>query len=188
VVGVASLVFAYVLDRRMSASKALVDRLHHELGASRALTWERVQSGVSIIARELKRQDFMPDLLIGISKGGCVVADLLSIEIDRPMICINVLRSRQEQRAVREILNDRLGISLPDLSQSNVLIVDDYEGCGATMTLARQYVEAANPKAVKTACVWSCNDPRDRYHDPDIIAHDMMVHPSSVPWGIILLR
>jgi len=156
--------------------------------SARALTFGRMQNGVSVIRRELIRMDYAPDIIVAINKGGCVVGDLLAIDMDKPMICLMIERRETDGVKIRAVLNDELGIPLPDLTSKKVLIVDDFEGTCTTLCEARKYLQGKNAAEIRTALLWSCLPTANRRIDPDIIAFDVQAEPLMVPWGKIPTR
>lgn len=109
------------------------------------LDWETFQREMERLARKI---DYMPDIVIGIVRGGVVPAEVLSsgLGVD-PMYCLNVAKCGGERQVTTHILDDIPG--------ANVLLVEDMLETGRSMKTTKQYLEDGKSANVRTACLYT---------------------------------
>lgn len=119
-------------------------------------TNKHLQNWLHAIIRQMQRNQFRPDYIVGITRGGCIPATMLSHYLDVPMHTLNVsfrdsgtgpesnlwmaedafgyIPAEQRQDAEFEIthLPVKGDISNPKL-RKNILIVDDINDSGRTL-------------------------------------------------------
>lgn len=94
-----------------------------------------------------EKVDYNPDILVGITRGGLVPARLLSKYLKvKDMYCLTVKKVGEERKVVTEVLDD--------LSDKNLLLVEDMIETGRSLAVAKQYLESKGAK-VKTACLYT---------------------------------
>ena len=113
-------------------------------------TWEDMQKYANITANKIKKSDFHPDVIIGLSRGGLVPArmfcDLLhikncyTIKVDH----WGLTATKDGQAKLSQELN-------MDLTGKKVLIVDDITDTGQSMELAKNHILSKNPTQLMTA-------------------------------------
>ena len=121
-----------------------------------SMSWYEVEKAVTALATTLERE-FMPDIIVGIARGGLIPAVRLSHLLgDRllRMIHMKFYKGVDLRRERPEILAD-VG-ELPP----KVLIVDDVADTGATLELALERVKERGAREVKIATL-ACK-PRSR--------------------------
>jgi hypoxanthine phosphoribosyltransferase len=135
----------YVLELRKKAK---------ELGVS----WNVVEVLSRNLAREVRRSDFKPDLIVGIAKGGLIPATLVAKYLHLPITSILI----QSYTGKDKRKHPEIEIDIPeDLDAFRVLIVDDIVDSGETMQLAKEHLSFLD---VKTAALYY---KPNRVHTPD---------------------
>lgn len=135
------------------------------------LTWAEVTGTTATLADAIAA-DGIPDVLVGIVRGGMVPAVLLAHRLGiRDVRALEVTHT--ESDAVNAPKSDlpmlRNANSLGDLAGGSVLVVDDIAGTGDTLVVARKHVVLGGAGAVRTAvCLLNlANWPRGREADGD---------------------
>lgn len=106
--------------------------------AREILTWESFGAAARSVAEDIARDGFRPDAILGIARGGLVLAGALAYALDvKSVFLINVeyYTGVDERLAAPVILPPQLRVG--DLDAMNVLIVDDVADTGATLELVR---------------------------------------------------
>ena len=116
---------------------------------------DQVQGFVLEIARRMQHDQWKPDYIVGITRGGLVPATLLSHYLNVRLETLNVS------------LRDKFGDMGPEtncwmaedaFAKKNILIVDDINDSGATLNWIKQDWQAScQPKHEHWSEVWSTN-------------------------------
>jgi len=116
-------------------------------------SWDELHENIRDIARKIKKDNYHPDIVIALSRGGFVPArvicdlliikDLVSIKVDHWGVTAN-----KDGKA-----HLRYPIDV-DLTGKKVLIVDDITDSGDSMMLAKDFVKKLNPKEIRTAAIF----------------------------------
>lgn len=105
-------------------------------------SWQQVQGAVLDIARQLQADNWRPDYIIGITRGGLVPANLLSQYTGIKMHTLDVrLRDGTgECESNLWMAEDAFGYNRPDglPAAKNLLIVDDINDQGSTIAWIKQ--------------------------------------------------
>ncbi|MEV4709596.1 phosphoribosyltransferase family protein [Actinoplanes sp. NPDC049316] len=117
------------------------------------LAWEELVVGINATAVNV-RSDGLPDLVIGILRGGMVPATVFA-----HALAVRTVRAVEVVHTVSDDMNAAKtpapqvsnAASLGELSGRDVLIVDDIAGTGDTMAYTAQLVAAAGATRVRTA-------------------------------------
>lgn len=108
------------------------------------MNWETFQNE---IGKLVKKVDFKPNLIIGITRGGVIPARLLSSLLGvKDMYCISILKAGRGRKVVTEIKED--------LNNKSILLVEDMLETGRSMIAAKKYLEEKGAK-VKTICLYT---------------------------------
>ena len=100
-------------------------------------TWQQIQGAVLDIARQLQKDNWRPDYIVGITRGGLVPANLLSQYTGIKMHTLNVsLRDNVlDTESNLWMAEDAFGYDKVPL---NILIVDDINDQGSTIAWIKQ--------------------------------------------------
>ena len=103
------------------------------------LTWAGFGDAARELAAEIARDGFRPDLILGIARGGVVLAGALGYALDvKPLYLINVeyYTDVDERLPAPVILPPQL--ILDHLGDARVLLVDDVADTGHTLAMVRE--------------------------------------------------
>lgn len=90
-------------------------------------TWQNIQGGVLEIAKQMWKDDWKPDYIVGLTRGGLVPANLLSQYTDISMHTLNVsLRDGNSSES-------NLWMAEDAYAGKNILVIDDINDSGATL-------------------------------------------------------
>lgn len=94
------------------------------------INWEQLENMVNQIAEQIRADDWRPDYIVGITRGGSVPAVMLSHVLDVPCEMLKVqLRDGGESETNCWMADDAYGYYE---NAKNILIVDDINDTGAT--------------------------------------------------------
>ncbi|MHA1582996.1 MAG: phosphoribosyltransferase [Candidatus Baldrarchaeia archaeon] len=124
--------------------------------------WDDVYELTLKVAEKIMKSGFSPDILVGIARGGWIVARLLSDFLDNS----NVTSIRIEfYKGVAET-GEKPQITQPliiDVKDKNVLICDDVADTGHSLIVAVKHIKERGAKEVKVATLhlkpWSSYKP-----------------------------
>jgi uncharacterized protein len=132
--------------------------MNHSLDeAVRTYSWNEMEHLCHALADKITASSFEPEVIIGIIRGGCFPALLLSHRFQiRELYTINVSTTVDDSvRAIRNVPIVHSISGLPSLSSRRVLLVDDVTNTGSTLRTAKHVIENLNPALLKIACpVW----------------------------------
>ena len=104
------------------------------------MSWEDLGAGSRALAETIHADDWIPDLLLGISRGGLLVAGALAYALGvKNTATISVeFYTGVDQRLELPMLLPPVP-DLVDLTSAQVLIADDVADTGATLELVRDF-------------------------------------------------
>jgi len=128
-------------------------------------TWQDVEHQTQEILRQLQRDAWMPDYVVGLTRGGLVPANLISQYLEVPMECLKVsLRDDVSQpESNLWMAEDAFGYTEFDPMASGdgrkkILIVDDINDSGATLNWIKQdWMSSCFPDNERWNYVWGDN-------------------------------
>jgi hypoxanthine phosphoribosyltransferase len=107
-------------------------------------TWQDIEAQTQEILRQIMRDNWRPDYVVGLTRGGLVPANLISQYLECRMETLKVsLRDGAEQETNCWMAEDAFGYAgdgdPPSADhRKNILIVDDINDSGATLNWIRQ--------------------------------------------------
>ena len=114
------------------------------------LSWAELQRIVFVLAQEVldehRAQPF--DRICSISRGGLVVARMLSDTLNLPISNFTIVSYSGINQAGEPLVKEELGVAI---NGERILLVDEIVDSGATLEKAIQYLTALSPKEIKTA-------------------------------------
>ena len=142
-------------------------------------TWQQMHNLAKKTANKIKKSDFHPDIIIGLSRGGLVPArmfcDFLHI---KNCFAIKVdhwgLTATKDGKAK---LTHKLNM---DLTGKNVLVADDITDTGQSMELPKKHIEGLNPAKIKTATLVHLDNSK---YTPDFYGHERSWAWIIFPWN-----
>ena len=101
------------------------------------LPYERFLDEVETVAKLLEADEWKPDFLVGIGRGGLVPAAYLSHRTGLPLLTVD---HSSGERGFGDELLDKLAAKIQ--ADARILIVDDINDSGATINYLRSAIEA----------------------------------------------
>ncbi|QNN21745.1 hypothetical protein HED60_05490 [Planctomycetales bacterium ZRK34] len=131
---------------------------------TQTMEWADFCGLIAELGDKLKRsphaRGFMPDIILGLSRGGIIVADLLSRYLGGriPSLCLWADRHKEHQSTViappKNDINSIIKTLLGKRRYKNVLLVDDISRRGQTICRAKDFIESVPSElVVKTLLV-----------------------------------
>lgn len=114
------------------------------------VSWSEVEKHTQEILRQLTKDNWKPDYVVGLTRGGLVPANLISQYLDVPMETLKV--SLRDDNSIPE---SNLWMSEDALEQKRILIVDDINDSGATLSWIKEdWQESSLPDDPKWQEIW----------------------------------
>jgi hypoxanthine phosphoribosyltransferase len=126
-------------------------------------SWKQVEGAVLDIARQMSADDWKPDYIVGITRGGLVPANLLSQYTGVPMKSLDVsLRDGGDCVTNCGMAEDAYGYNAAhkdgDPLCKNILVVDDINDQGTTIAWIKQdWQSSCLPNDARWEHVWGHN-------------------------------
>jgi hypoxanthine phosphoribosyltransferase len=130
------------------------------------VSWQDVERHTQDIIQQITTQNWRPDYIVGITRGGLVPANLISQYLKVPMEALKVsLRDDDQCESNCWMAEDAFGYVLSNSTvkfdtsiAKNILIVDDINDSGATINWIRQdWQRSCLPDDPRWAGVWGNN-------------------------------
>ena len=128
-------------------------------------SWQEIEAQTQEILRQLQRDAWRPDYVVGLTRGGLVPATLISQYLEVPMECLKVSLRDSEHGPESNLwmAEDAFGHVMHDpMCSSNgrkkILIVDDINDSGATLNwIKNDWPSGCLPNDKRWEEVWGNN-------------------------------
>jgi len=127
-------------------------------------TWQDIENQTQEILRQLQRDAWLPDYVVGLTRGGLVPANLISQYLEVPMKSLDVsLRDGGDCVSNLGMAEDAFGYDIYDPmcsgdGRKRILIVDDINDSGATLNwIQEDWQSGCLPNDERWAEVWGNN-------------------------------
>jgi len=119
------------------------------------LTWDDIEDYCKKLANVIKNSDFKPETIVGIQRGGCITAVLLSHLLNIEDFCTIGIRSTKSDdvrsQRIKPIIYDSFSLQL--ITGKKVLLTDDITDTGVTLIEAKKVLLKYGCKEVKSATI-----------------------------------
>ncbi len=149
------------------------------MGGFLILTWKKIHEASLKLASEITKERLEIDLIVGILRGGYIVARILGDMLGTENIGVVEVKFYKgiEERAERPIITQPL---TADVKGKNVLVVDDVVDSGRTLEIVTEQVRLRGARSVRTAVLF--------YKPKSIIRPDFFAQETSewvvFPWEL----
>ncbi len=118
-----------------------------------APTWSQIYDMLLNQARKIQNQQYQPDTIIGIAKGGVIPARLLSDLMETSQLSTIEIESYQNiaEPKLKPTLKKTLSISVEG---KKILVVDDISDTGRCLKLAQTYLQEQGALEIRTATLY----------------------------------
>ena len=139
-------------------------------------TWQDVEGQTQEILRQIQRDAWQPDYVVGLTRGGLVPANLISQYLEVPMHTLRVsLRDDNDQP------ESNLWMAEDAFEQKRILIIDDINDSGATLNWIREdWMSSALPDNPKWAEIWGDTVRVATLVDNEASSNELMVSYSAI--------
>jgi hypoxanthine phosphoribosyltransferase len=111
---------------------------------------------VGQVIAKVQRSGFQPDVVLGVARGGLLLADGLSRALKVPMAVVVASSYQDSGGMVQGRLRVSASVASLDPVRGKVLLVDDLADSGKTLLALREHLEQTleGLQALKTAVIW----------------------------------
>ena len=128
-------------------------------------SWQEIEAQTQEILRQLQRDAWRPDYVVGLTRGGLVPATLISQYLEVPMECLKVSLRDSEHGPESNLwmAEDAFGYVMHDPmcsgnERKKILIVDDINDSGATLNwIKNDWPSGCLPNDKRWEEVWGNN-------------------------------
>jgi hypothetical protein len=116
-------------------------------------TWNELHKNIREIAKKIKKDNYQPDIVIALSRGGFVPARVIcDLLIIKDLISVKV-----DHWGITATKDGKAKLRYPidvDLTGKKVLIVDDITDTGESMKISEDFINKLNPDEIRTAAIF----------------------------------
>ena len=143
------------------------------------LSWNSFYTLSKQVARKVNSSGYKPDLVIGLARGGWILARILCDLVGvKDLVSLKV-----EHWGVTATPDGKAKLKYPfniDLTGKRVLIVDDITDTGESMRIAVDYIKSLNPSEIKTATLRHITGSK---FEPDYFSEEIAWRWVVFPWN-----
>ncbi|MEJ2242126.1 MAG: phosphoribosyltransferase [Candidatus Bathyarchaeota archaeon] len=143
------------------------------------MDWDLFYQLARKVASKINNSGFKPDIIVGLARGGWVLARVLCDLIGvKDLVSLKV-----EHWGVTATPDGKAKLKYPlniDLSGKNVLVVDDITDTGESMRVTLDYIGSLNPLKIKTAALRHINTSKFL---PDYFGEEITWRWVIFPWN-----
>ena len=146
------------------------------------IDWKKYNLTVEKLALQIHSSGYIPDLLIGIARGGLPITDVLSriFKLKCAYLAVESYSGKGIEDQQGELVFSREMSSTVQDMRGNILLCDDLSDTGVTLNKSIQWLKNYPPlkdniKNIKTAVLWK---KKDSTFEPDFCAEKL----DSNPW------
>jgi hypoxanthine phosphoribosyltransferase len=110
--------------------------------------WEDIENGILKLAQDILVSDYQPSVVIGISKGGVILASLISDILNVPVDLMQLTHWGFGKAEGQVIIKHSPSLSI---NGHDVLLIDDVSDTGMTLMTARDELYRLGARNVRTA-------------------------------------
>jgi hypoxanthine phosphoribosyltransferase len=116
-------------------------------------TWSQIYDMLLCQAQKIQMQNYQPDIIVGIARGGLVPARILADLLETPQLSTIQIEfyTGLNQTLQKPILKQALTTNLAD---KKVLLVDDIADTGESLKLAKTHLQTQGAQTTKTATLY----------------------------------
>lgn len=154
----------------------MAEKMHCEL-----ITWSAVQRLCRRLAIMIRSSNYVPDVVVAISRGGYVPARLICDYLD--IMALTSIRTEHylsgSVKQAQVIIRDPL---CTDIENLRVLLVDDVNDSGDTLELAIRHLNTFHPREIRTAVMHRKTSTHfsEDYYARKIIKWRWLIYPWAV--------
>jgi len=145
------------------------------------MSWEHFYRLAKEVANKIKSSGYVPDMIIGLARGGWCLARVLCDFIGvKDLVSLKV-----EHWGITATPDGKAKLKYPfniDLTGKKVLVVDDITDTGESMRISVDYVKTLNPSEVRTAALRHIEGSKFK---PDYYAEKITWRWVIFPWNFV---
>ncbi len=143
------------------------------------MDWDLFYKLAKLLATKINSSDYKPDMIVGLARGGWVLARVLCDLIGvKDLVSLKV-----EHWGVTATPDGTAKLKYPlnlDLTGKKVLVVDDITDTGESMRVTIDYLKSLNPSKVKTAALQHIISAKFK---PDYFGEEIQWRWVIFPWN-----
>ncbi len=126
------------------------------------VSWDKLYRMCIKLADQIKQSDFKPTILVGIARGGWIIARILSDLLNNPNVASILVKFYKDIYKTEEKPRIAQPVST-SVKGENVLLIDDVSDSGKSLRVAIQHILTKDCASCKTATIhfktWSVTKP-----------------------------
>jgi uncharacterized protein len=160
------------------ASIATIYLFSEEMRNRKQFGWKHVEKLVKALINKMQVQQYKPDVIIGIGRGGAILAGILAGNLGHvPLAVMDTIIDRSTGISSAKI---RYPATCPDIRDKSVLLVVGELYSGEDLKQGMEFVKRKHPKEVRTASLLTHPAASVR---PDYVGLES-AKPLTAPWRI----